>query len=1434
MLLFNLSLTSLIIAQSPFIHIDQFGYGENAPKVAVLSNPHFGDNAGLSYAPPANFELRAHPSGTTEGNYPVDIWKNGLIDTVWSGDQGWWVDFSSFTQAGDYYLYDPTNQEESAVFSIGDDSYLSPLEASTRMFYYNRCNDTKSAPYAEANWIDDNNNFLQDANCRYINDPSNTSLEKDLTGGWFDAGDYNKYVTFTMSTLHNLLWAYRENPSVFSDNTNIPESGNGIPDLIDEIKWELDWLMKMCNPDGSVHIKMGSQNYSENVSYPPSNNFDPRFYGPTCTSASLTIASVFAHAATVLSEFPSLSAYANDLTIQAEACWNYLIPYYNSNTLELNCDDGSIVAGDADYNLEQYQEGIIAAAVYLFERTNASTYNTFIENNYLNSLVFGATPNDPNDASSYYDDWWDVNYIETKDAFLHYANLTGHNTMVAQDFFDSFQAMVNNNWESFYGFSDIDLYRAYLPSYFLGWGSNQQEGNMGMINLLVNKYGADNGNPDSYLTKASGHLHYLHGVNPLGTCYLSNMYNKGAERCANEIYHTWFQDGSIYDHALNSPNGPAPGFLSGGANHNYSGPVSPPANEPFLKSYADLNDSASSSWEITEPAIYYQAAYIRLLANLMLIHTPNAGSSSGGTNPPAFAGDADWNTLKTGAGGWLTGMHIHPSGDPMLARSDVGGAYIYNSATNDWTQIVTSLSIPASDVDFSNYRGVLSLVSALSDGQVLYMAYSDGIFKSIDQGTNWTKTNFPSTDMYANDDYSKYAGERLSVDPANSNVVYFGSVDDGLWKTTDGGNSWFQLSAVPTGAADRGVRSIKFDLSSGVNNNETQTLYVTIDGIGIYTSTDGGSNWSDITPSNYLVNGEPWFYDSEIDANGNFYACGETVNSSTGSYTSFGMVRYDGTAWTQPFSDNSTMGEIAIDPFNTERVFLFSEGFTDIYRTTQVYSTNPSWTYSTNTTVASNIPWMEWTENAWFVLGEIVFDPIIPNKIWIADGLGTWSSTDLDDSEMTWEEQSAGQEHLVSNDAAALPGGEVVTLHWDRPIYYHDDVDQYPLMHQPTNRFNSAWSIDQSPTDPNYLVAIIEDHRYCCYDNDTRSSGYSTDGGETWTKFATMPEPGNSNLIFGEIAVSANDFDNIIWLPVGNRMPYYTTDRGNTWTQVTLPGNSGNCCLTAEWFKRKALTADRVLANTFYIYDWGDGSIFKSSDGGATWTKFSQVVSEFSYNGKLLSVPTQANHLLFVNGPEEDVSSIEGLSMSEDGGQTWTTFTDTDKVLNVAVGKAAPNASYPTIFIQGEVLGVFGYFKSEDEGQTWTQIGEYPGGIYDWAKVMVGDMDNYERLYVGFSGNGFMYYGTIDGVSTSDLHLEVTVDYIEIFPNPVDQYFVIQGELSLYDIEIINELGQVIQTIVSNNTEEIIDTSTLGAGMYFIKATNQANNLISVQKIIKQ
>lgn len=603
----------ILLAQSPFIHVDQFGYTPNAKKVAVLSDPHIGYNSNLSYTPSSTLELRDANTNAVIQTYTPVVWSNGDIDTYWSGDKGWWIDFSNITTEGEYYMHDAGANESSAVFEIKYGVYEEVLEAASKMFYYNRCNMDKQTPYAESNWTDGNNfeNALQDANCRFVYDPDNASLEKDLTGGWFDAGDYNKYVTFTMSTLHNLLWAYRDQPDVFTDNFNIPESGNGIPDLIDEMIWELDWLLKMSNSDGTVHIKMGSISYAENADYPPSNNYDQRYYGPTCTSASLTVASVFAHAYTVLKDIPGLNAYANTLLARAEDAWDYAKPFYDSNTLELNCDDGMIKSGDADFSPELYQEHFIAAAIYLFEATGNSTYNDFVISEYQKSLVFGADFNSP------YDEQWGVNYIPTKDAYLHYGNVSGHDTTVADDFRVSFEnASINNNWENYYGASDIDLYRAHMPNYWLGWGSNQQQGRMGSMNLNVVKY-LNSGIDSVFVEKAAGHIHYMHGVNPIGKVYLSNMNNKGAENSVDEIYHAWFADGSPYDNAQTSTYGPAPGFLAGGPNHYYGGNPSPPSGQPFLKSYDDFNSIPDASWEITEPAIYYQASYIRLLAEIL-------------------------------------------------------------------------------------------------------------------------------------------------------------------------------------------------------------------------------------------------------------------------------------------------------------------------------------------------------------------------------------------------------------------------------------------------------------------------------------------------------------------------------------------------------------------------------------------------------------------------------------------------------------------------------------------------------------------------------------------------------------------------------------------------------------------------------------------------
>ena len=690
-----------------------------------------------------------------------------------------------------------------------------------------------------------------------------------------------------------------------------------------------------------------------------------------------------------------------------------------------------------------------------------------------------------------------------------------------------------------------------------------------------------------------------------------------------------------------------------------------------------------------------------------------------------------WRPLKTGGGGWITGLHVHPSGDPVLARSDVGGAYRWDEASRAWTNIVTAKNLPQEDVYWSKHSGVLSIVSAPSDPSIAYMAYQECIYRSNDSGDHWQRTNFPKIRMSPNEDASKLSGERLCVDPLNAEVVYFGSINDGLWRTNDGGKHWSSVTDVPRGKDNHGIRQVLFDATHR-EGSRTSRLLAIIDGVGVLESKDAGKSWQDTK----LTAVEPRFYDSEISSSGRLYVCGVGTQGRT-----FYVQRYDGKKWTSIFSESGhAIGEIALDPLNDGRAVLMTHGFSDTYLCNDLQQKQPSWKKLTYDREAENIPWLSWAEGGWFSLGEVVFDPKVRDRLWIAEGTGVWTTNDLGGNTITWHETTLGQEHLVSSDIVSMPNGESITAHWDRPIFLHNQADRFPDQHGPTHRFNSAWSLDRHPDDPKFVVAIIEDHRYCCYDEQHRNSGFSTDGGKTWQRFVSHPEFRGKDSIHGQIAVSAGNRDNIVWLPVWNSMPYFTTDRGKAWTKAELPGNSGNCCIAAPWFQREAVCADRVLESTFYIYDWAEGHVFRSKDGGQSWQRFTSVLPKWTYHGRLKSVHKHANHLWFAPGRQESVRSIGPLMRSIDGGKTWTSLRTTDEVLNVAFGKGTKDTDYPSVFIQGRVDGDFGYFMSNDEGKTWLKIGEHPLGIYDAGKVMDGDPWQHGRLYVGFGGNGFVYY----------------------------------------------------------------------------------------------
>jgi hypothetical protein len=117
---------------------------------------------------------------------------------------------------------------------------------------------------------------------------------------------------------------------------------------------------------------------------------------------------------------------------------------------------------------------------------------------------------------------------------------------------------------------------------------------------------------ERYLNRALGILHYFHGVNPLGIVYLSNMYKYGAEYCADNIWHDWFKKGTKW-------GTPPPGYVPGGPNSTYGGSLKELSLQPFQKCYKNWNNGyPENSWEITEPAIYYQASYIKLLSKFVV------------------------------------------------------------------------------------------------------------------------------------------------------------------------------------------------------------------------------------------------------------------------------------------------------------------------------------------------------------------------------------------------------------------------------------------------------------------------------------------------------------------------------------------------------------------------------------------------------------------------------------------------------------------------------------------------------------------------------------------------------------------------------------------------------------------------------------------------
>nr|MBP6812173.1 glycoside hydrolase family 9 protein [Saprospiraceae bacterium] len=209
---------------------------------------------------------------------------------------------------------------------------------------------------------------------------------------------------------------------------------------------------------------------------------------------------------------------------------------------------------------------------------------------------------------------------------------------------NSVQTNNTDNLPSF--LNKTDAYRAFIRDDNYTCGSNESKAHQGNMFFNMNHYGLNGANAANYKNAAAGFLHYLHGVNPTDYCFLSNMGAHGAEFSIPSLYHSWFNDGTIWDEEGVSQFGPAPGFLPGGPNPyfqpdgNCNCVISPPQNQPIQKSFKSWNTGwPENSWELSEVAIYTQAAYLRLLGNVLA--DQNQPPSCDIENPIVIMGSLD-------------------------------------------------------------------------------------------------------------------------------------------------------------------------------------------------------------------------------------------------------------------------------------------------------------------------------------------------------------------------------------------------------------------------------------------------------------------------------------------------------------------------------------------------------------------------------------------------------------------------------------------------------------------------------------------------------------------------------------------------------------------------------------------------------------------------
>lgn len=762
----------------------------------------------------------------------------------------------------------------------------------------------------------------------------------------------------------------------------------------------------------------------------------------------------------------------------------------------------------------------------------------------------------------------------------------------------------------------------------------------------------------------------------------------------------------------------------------------------------------------------------------------------------------NFKTVVITGGGFVDGVFFDPAQKGLMyARTDVGGAYRWDDVPGGDSQWVPLTDFTGRTNGFNIGVSSIGIdpVDAnrlyLAVGEYDQTWAPDGaILVSDNMGKTFTTVPLPFRN--GSNENGRFAGERLSVDPNNDAHIYFGTRLNGLWQSNDYGSSWSQVTSFPispppgntssvTGtAADPGAGVIFEDFapSSGTAaNGNTATVYIGVSDptTGLYVSTDGGKTFSTVPgqPTGMYPN-----FSALDTTNGILYITYGLDSGCTSNCTSIGPNGVTaGSVWKYTLPDSTNpkgvwtnitppdagdaasnygFSSVAIDPSNPSTIMVttldryYPPPGDDIFRSTDGGKTWLS--IDANAVRDSSLsPWVNFGASSpgpgnW--LNHIAIDPFNSNHAIYGDGQTLWQTNNLLSADGTptsttqvnpanatnWSIGAQGIEETVITGLISPPSGpaHLLSVMGDLGGFTHTTLTQSPPQGMDSNPIlTTGTGIDFAQNVPLDIVRV----GVIGYGAAQKAAGaVSTDGGLTWTPFASVP-PGIT-LGQGSVAISA-DGSTIVWVPVDNgSVAYYSTNNGATWTAST-GGPTENSSRT-----QIQVVSDRVNPKIFYLFapndpSSGQSTLYISTDGGHTFT----VASTQNNADIALEASPVAQGDLWL-------TSNNGLYHSTDEGKTFSAVSGVSAAFGLGFGMPATGANYPALYMIGQVSGDSScsqnpsdattvpsqcIYRSTDEGKTWLHINDF-AHQYGSYNIITGDPRVFGRVYLGTAGRGII------------------------------------------------------------------------------------------------